>query len=87
MAATLPIDVEISSSFVIDAAELGRLRQPALIMYGEQSPSWLTAPPRAIATALPKSRLKALPNQGHNAIFSDPGAVAAAIISFVESSD
>ena len=87
MAPSLPIDVEISSNFVIDAAELGRLRQPVLVMYGEQSPAWLTAPARAIAAALPNSRLKALPNQGHNAIFSDPGAVAAAIISFVKSSD
>ena len=87
MASTLPIDVEISGSFVIDADELGRLRQPSLVMYGEQSPEWLTAPAQAIAAALPNSRLKALPDQGHNAIFSDPAAVAATIISFVKSND
>jgi pimeloyl-ACP methyl ester carboxylesterase len=83
MAPTLATDVLISSNFEIDVATLGRLEQPALLMYGESSPDWLTKPAKAIAAALPNSRLVTIPGQGHNAIFSHPGAVAAKIIAFI----
>jgi pimeloyl-ACP methyl ester carboxylesterase len=83
MAPTLAVDLSISSGFEIDPQKLGRLRQPALLMYGESSPDWVTAPAKAIAAALPNSRLVSIPGQGHNAIFSGPAAVAGAMTEFL----
>jgi pimeloyl-ACP methyl ester carboxylesterase len=57
---------------------------PTLLIIGELSPPWLTNTTRQLHQALPNSRLIQIPRQAHDAYLTDPNALAAAILDFIQ---
>jgi pimeloyl-ACP methyl ester carboxylesterase len=76
-------DVRITRSFAVDPERLARIDMPVLFLLGSESPQWMKRGVEAFAQAVPGSRLEILEGQGHNAQFSAPDVLAAAISRFL----
>ena len=77
-------DVRITRSFVVDPNRLARIDMPVLLLLGSESPRWMKRGVEAFARAVPNSRLETLEGQGHNAQFSAPDVLAAAMTRFLD---
>ena len=59
------------------------LNVPALLLVGENSPTTLTSPAKALNSALPNSRLVILKGQGHVAMTTAPKMFLDAVLDFL----
>jgi pimeloyl-ACP methyl ester carboxylesterase len=80
---TGPYDVRITRSFVVDKERLAQIKMPVLFLYGSESPSWMRRGVEAFAQSVSGGRIERLEGQGHNAQFSAPELLAAAIEAFL----
>ena len=62
---TLAYDGTVVAGFALDAARLGSLRTPTLVLDGGQVP-WMSNGARALAEALPQAQRRTLDGQPHN---------------------
>jgi pimeloyl-ACP methyl ester carboxylesterase len=62
---TLAYDGTVVAGFALDAARLGSLRTPTLVLDGGQVP-WMSNGARAVAEALPQAQHRTLDGQPHN---------------------
>lgn len=60
------------------------LPNPALVLFGDQSPPWRRQAMEELGAALPDSRLRPLPGQGHLATHTAPELLAAEILGFLD---
>jgi pimeloyl-ACP methyl ester carboxylesterase len=77
-------DSEIARQFVLDAERLASIKPSTLLLAGSESPSWIKEGVLRFAEAIPGSRAEVLDGQGHNAQFTAPDLLAAAIRRFLE---
>lgn len=87
LAHTAPYDVQVGIDFDLQRMTGGDFNVPALLIYGELSPPWMTGGVRALAAALGSVSLVMLEGQGHAAAFTAPGLLAAAVRQFFEVAD
>lgn len=66
-----------------DAAQLGAVRAPTLMLRGSDSPDWIVADTDAVAAALPDVRVTILEGQQHLAHYTIPDIVAGHIVAFL----
>lgn len=66
-----------------EPARFAALAVPTLLLIGENSPAELTAPSRALASALPGSRVVVLEGQGHVAMTTAPDLFLNAVLAFL----
>jgi pimeloyl-ACP methyl ester carboxylesterase len=78
-------DVRITSTFELQPERLAQIDVPVLFICGTESPSWMQQGVETFAAAVPGSRLEMLEGQGHNAQFTAPEVLAAAVTRFLES--
>ncbi len=69
--------------YVFAPERFAALAVPTLLVVGGASPPELTAPSRALAAALPDSRIAMLPGQGHAAITTAPEMFLGAVLPFL----
>jgi pimeloyl-ACP methyl ester carboxylesterase len=69
--------------YAFEAARFRGLDTPTLLLVGENSPAELTSPSRALASALPDSRLVVLKGQGHVAMTTAPELFLDAVLGFL----
>ncbi len=69
--------------YVFAPDRFAALAVPTLLVVGGASPPELTAPSRALAAALPDSRIAMLPGQGHAAITTAPEMFLGAVLPFL----
>jgi non-heme chloroperoxidase len=67
-----------------DTAELGRIRAPALLLWGDADDLVGRAMQDQLARDLPRAELVVYPGLGHTPRWEDPTAVAADVAAFVE---
>jgi pimeloyl-ACP methyl ester carboxylesterase len=70
---------------VDDAAELARLRLPALVLWGDQDGVFPLSEQHALVSALPGARLKIYPDTGHALPWERPQETAADLVEFLGS--
>jgi pimeloyl-ACP methyl ester carboxylesterase len=66
----------------LEPGRLARLRMPALLLLGSESPAWLHVGTKAVLAALPNARLAMLPGQAHAAMVTAPELFAQAVARF-----
>jgi pimeloyl-ACP methyl ester carboxylesterase len=71
--------------YQFDAKRFRSLDIPVLLLVGETSPEFLTAPTRQLAAALPNSQVIELPGQGHVAMTTAPDIFLKAVTDFLTS--
>jgi pimeloyl-ACP methyl ester carboxylesterase len=81
LAPTLVYDNAVMGDNALPADDLGRLKQPVLVLSGELSPDWFHRAAEATAAACRDARHQQLPGQSHFA--PDDAAIAAAILGFL----
>lgn len=77
-------DVTVTRSYVLRREEVARISSKTLFLLGETSPAWMRRGVETFAVAVPGSRLEVLPGQGHNAQFTAPDVLAAAVNRFLD---
>lgn len=65
-----------------DPAVLGAIASPVLVLHGADTTPFLATSARHVTDHVPDARLHAIPNVGHAAPLTDPGALAAALTDF-----
>jgi pimeloyl-ACP methyl ester carboxylesterase len=80
----LPREGAAVVSYSFQAERFAALTNPVLVLVGEESPSWRQQAMRALAAALPNSRLHALAGHGHLATHTAPELLAGEILAFVD---
>jgi pimeloyl-ACP methyl ester carboxylesterase len=70
------LDVRSSFAAEMDAAHLGRLAMPVLMVWGDRSPEIVPAMGRALAKLVPGARLEAIAGGNHGMLDFHPEAVA-----------
>jgi pimeloyl-ACP methyl ester carboxylesterase len=80
----LPREGAVVVSYRFQAERFAGLSNPALVLFGEQSPPWRRRAMEALDAALPNGRLHALPGQAHLATHTAPELLAAEILAFLE---
>lgn len=82
MAPTLIADVRAVSCYEMDAAELGTVRCPVLLLQGRRSPPITHAMTARLAELLPKARRAVLDDCGHMGPVQHPSVIASAARQF-----
>jgi len=77
-------DVRITRTYVLHPELLAQIDVPVLFLYGSESPDWMRQGVETFAQALPHSRLEVLRGEGHNAQFTAPDVLAAAVNAFLK---
>jgi pimeloyl-ACP methyl ester carboxylesterase len=77
-------DVRITGSYMLRPERLAEIEVPVLFLYGSESPGWMRQGVERFAQAVPNSRLEVLRGQGHNAQFTAPEVLAAAMNAFLK---
>lgn len=72
----------LSEADTFNDADLARLSMPTALIWAERDGLFTAATARAMAAAIPRSRLEILPNCGHAVHLECPGALAAAVQRF-----
>ena len=67
LAHTLAYDIEVCGNNEMPADRLARIRVPALVLGGSNSPEWFHNTVRAVAAAVPGAQLRLLDGQDHGA--------------------
>ena len=80
---TVSREVRAEAASDVDPARLHALAAPVLLLLGEESPGWAREATEQIAAALPDARVAVLHGQGHVAIVTAPGLVAAELARFL----
>lgn len=65
-------------------AELGGIRAPTLIIWGQQDARYSPGDQDALAAAIPNSRLRVYPGAGHAPHWEEPERFASDLVAFVE---
>jgi len=76
-ALTLPAELRAASRYRFDPSAFGELRVPTACLVGGHSGPELHVAASRIADALPDAQVRVLPGQGHGAMFTAPGLLAA----------
>jgi pimeloyl-ACP methyl ester carboxylesterase len=84
MTPTWAREVRAMDAYGDDLQRFATTDTPTLLIIGELSPPWLTNTTRQLHQALPNSRLIQIPHQAHDAYLTDPNALAAAILDFIQ---
>jgi pimeloyl-ACP methyl ester carboxylesterase len=83
-APTMPRELRAEQGYEFDAARFERMRTPTLLVVGGASPTRELRNAQSVAEALPNARVVVLPDQGHAAMHSAPGAFVSEIVKFLE---
>ena len=83
-APTMPRELRAEQGYEFDAARFESMRTPTLLVVGGVSPARELRNAVSVAEALPDARVIVLPDQGHVAMYSAPGAFVSEIVKFVE---
>jgi pimeloyl-ACP methyl ester carboxylesterase len=65
---------------------LPRIQAPTLLIWGGRDTVMSAAGREALRTGIPRSEVRIFPALGHDLIWQDPGALAAAITEFLKKS-
>jgi pimeloyl-ACP methyl ester carboxylesterase len=84
LAPTWTREIRATDAFGSDLERFAGIDEPTLMFTGTRSPRWLTEGARAIAAAIPNSRLVEMPNEAHDAFASAPEFVAQQIRAFLQ---
>ncbi|HLF77516.1 MAG TPA: alpha/beta hydrolase [Dehalococcoidia bacterium] len=86
MAPTVAYDARVVSEYAIERGHLAVVQAPVLFLVGSDSPPWYRRGIDAIDHLLPNSRILVMPGEGHNAMYSSPELLAAAVTGFLDES-
>lgn len=79
IAHTLVYDATIVGDLRLPTAQLGSIKEPTLVVYGSESPTFMGNAAKALAKALPDGHLRALEGQSHDIV---PMALAPVLMEF-----
>ena len=79
-APTVPRELRAEQRYVFEPGRFGEVAVPITLLVGEESPSRELANARAVAAALPHSRVVILPGQEHLAMYTAPGEFANQVV-------
>jgi pimeloyl-ACP methyl ester carboxylesterase len=74
-------------AFTVDLAALATCPRPALLTYGDQSPSWFVPIVAKLATVLPRVETRVFAGAGHLPMVTHPAEYAAAVMAHAEAAD
>lgn len=80
---TIPRELQSAVTYRFEPARLARLKTPALLLVGGDSPPVFTAATAVLHAALPDSRIAVLPGQQHAAISAAPDLFLAEVFRFL----
>lgn len=80
---TLPREIRAEEAYRVEPDRLRSLVAPALLLLGEESPSWAKEGADIVAAAIPDARIALLPGQGHMAHVTAPELVAQEVRRFL----
>ena len=80
---TLPRELRFDDGYAFDPTRFTSLTTPTLLLAGSDSPQFLQASTRAVASALPDSRVVVLPGQAHIAMDTAPELFADTVTTFL----
>ncbi len=81
---TIPRELRAQESYRFDPERFGHLGAPTLLMKGGESPPTFEKGERAVAEALPNSRIVVMPGQGHVAMDTATELFTTEVIRFLE---
>lgn len=73
--------------FTVDLAALATCSHPALLTYGDQSPTWFLPIVAKLATVLPRAETQVFAGAGHLPMVTHPAEYAAAVMAHAEAAD
>jgi pimeloyl-ACP methyl ester carboxylesterase len=74
-------------AFTVDLAALATCPRPALLTYGDQSPSWFVPIVAKLATVLPRVETRVFAGAGHLPMVTHPAEYAAAVMAHADAAD
>jgi pimeloyl-ACP methyl ester carboxylesterase len=74
-------------AFTVDLAALATCPRPALLTYGDQSPSWFLPIVAKLATVLPRAETRVFAGAGHLPMVTHPAEYAAAVMTHADAAD
>jgi pimeloyl-ACP methyl ester carboxylesterase len=83
VAATLPREVGVATSYRFAAEQFAHVRVPTLFLHGDHSPAYMQASTRMAATAVAGSQVEVLAGQGHGAMSFAPKMFLAKVLPFL----
>lgn len=83
---TVPRELRIPAEQMFDPEQAARVAAPTLVLVGGDTPEGYRAAGETVAATLPDGRLAVLEGQGHGAELLAPGAVAEAVLGFLQRS-
>lgn len=81
---TIPRELRAAEAYRFDPERFGNLEVPTLLLLGGESPAILEEAEKAVAEALPNSRIVVMPGQGHVAIDTATDLFTTEVLQFVE---
>lgn len=79
----MPRELRGEQGYVFEPGRFKSMRTPTLLIVGGASPSRELRNARSVAEAPPDARVVVLPDQGHAAMHSAPGAFVSEIVKFL----
>lgn len=80
---TLPRELRAAETYAFDAKRFDSLRIPTLCCSGDESPPFLQEGNRAVAEALPDSRIAVMSGVGHEAVETGPDLLVREVLRFL----
>jgi pimeloyl-ACP methyl ester carboxylesterase len=81
----LPRELRADAGYILQPERFGRMRAPALLLVGGDSPPRELENARAVAAALPDAQVLVMPGQQHAAMYTAPHVFSRAVLRFLES--
>jgi pimeloyl-ACP methyl ester carboxylesterase len=79
----LPRELRAAEAYTFEATRFGALGMPTLLLGGDESPPFLQEGNRAVAEALPYSRVAVMGGQGHEAVETGPDPYVREVVRFL----
>lgn len=83
---TIPRELRAQEAYRLDPERFGDLRAPTLLLKGGESPPTFEEGERAVAEALPNSRVVIMPGQGHVAMDTATDLFTTEVLRFLDNS-
>lgn len=80
---TLPREFRSAEAYAFETRRFGALEMPTLVLGGDESPPFLQEGNRAVAEALPDTRVAVMSEQGHEAVETGPDLLVREVLRFL----